>query len=73
VAYWRRLQGGEWAVYRADTGAALREYERELVGDDARDARRFPLLLKFLFPHEKLSVQVHPDDEAGPPHRSALG
>ena len=27
---------------------------------------RFPLLLKFLFPHEKLSVQVHPDDAAGP-------
>ena len=24
----------------------------------------FPLLLKFLFPHEKLSVQVHPDDAA---------
>jgi mannose-6-phosphate isomerase len=39
------------------------EYQRELVGDAARDARRFPLLLKFLFPHEKLSVQVHPDDE----------
>jgi mannose-6-phosphate isomerase len=39
------------------------QYERELVGDAARDARRFPLLLKFLFPHEKLSVQVHPDDE----------
>ena len=38
-------------------------YQRELVGDAARDARRFPLLLKFLFPHEKLSVQVHPDDE----------
>ncbi|MGA2920025.1 MAG: type I phosphomannose isomerase catalytic subunit [Candidatus Sulfotelmatobacter sp.] len=38
------------------------KYERELVGDAARDARRFPLLLKFLFPHEKLSVQVHPDD-----------
>ena len=36
--------------------------QRELVGDAARDARRFPLLLKFLFPHEKLSVQVHPDD-----------
>ena len=27
---------------------------------------RFPLLLKFLFPHEKLSVQVHPDDAGGP-------
>ena len=24
---------------------------------------RFPLLLKFLFPQDKLSVQVHPDDE----------
>jgi mannose-6-phosphate isomerase len=39
------------------------EYERELVGEAARDPKRFPLLLKFLFPHEKLSVQVHPDDE----------
>jgi mannose-6-phosphate isomerase len=39
------------------------KYQRELVGDAARDPRRFPLLLKFLFPHEKLSVQVHPDDE----------
>jgi mannose-6-phosphate isomerase len=38
------------------------QYQRELVGDAARDASRFPLLLKFLFPHEKLSVQVHPDD-----------
>lgn len=42
---------------------ALR-YERELVGEVARDPKRFPLLVKFLFPHEKLSVQVHPDDEA---------
>ena len=33
------------------------------MGDAARDAQRFPLLLKFLFPQEKLSVQVHPDDE----------
>src|SRR5271155_2803437 len=49
------------------TGKTLAElseqFGRELVGDGARDARRFPLLLKFLFPHEKLSVQVHPDDE----------
>ena len=40
-----------------------RQYQRELVGEAARDLERFPLLLKFLFPHEKLSVQVHPDDE----------
>ena len=39
------------------------KYGRKLVGDAARDEHRFPLLLKFLFPHEKLSVQVHPDDE----------
>jgi len=41
-----------------------RQYGRALVGDAAAEANRFPLLLKFLFPHEKLSVQVHPDDEA---------
>lgn len=40
-----------------------KQYQRELVGEAARDGARFPLLLKFLFPHEKLSVQVHPDDE----------
>jgi mannose-6-phosphate isomerase len=39
------------------------EFGPELVGESARDPKRFPLLLKFLFPHEKLSVQVHPDDE----------
>ncbi|MFY9912355.1 MAG: type I phosphomannose isomerase catalytic subunit [Candidatus Sulfotelmatobacter sp.] len=39
-----------------------KKYQGELVGEAARDASRFPLLLKFLFPHEKLSVQVHPDD-----------
>jgi mannose-6-phosphate isomerase len=39
------------------------QYQRELVGEAARDPKRFPLLLKFLFPHEKLSVQVHPDDQ----------
>jgi mannose-6-phosphate isomerase len=38
------------------------QHQRELVGEAARDPKRFPLLLKFLFPHEKLSVQVHPDD-----------
>jgi len=40
------------------------QYGREFVGAAAADPNRFPLLLKFLFPHEKLSVQVHPDDAA---------
>lgn len=39
------------------------EYGVDLVGEATRDPRRFPLLMKFLFPAEKLSVQVHPDDE----------
>ena len=39
-----------------------KEFGPELVGTAARDAARFPLLLKFFFPEEKLSVQVHPDD-----------
>jgi len=39
------------------------QYGRELVGEAATDVARFSLLTKFLFPHEKLSVQVHPDDE----------
>jgi len=38
------------------------QYRRELVGEAPADDSRFPLLAKFLFPHEKLSVQVHPDD-----------
>ena len=38
-------------------------YKRELVGDASADESRFPLLAKFFFPHEKLSVQVHPDDD----------
>ena len=39
-----------------------KEFGSELVGTAARDPQRFPLLVKFLFPEEKLSVQVHPDD-----------
>jgi mannose-6-phosphate isomerase len=49
------------------TGKSLAELSSQfgsgLVGTAAPQPRRFPLLVKFLFPHEKLSVQVHPDDE----------
>ncbi len=44
-------------------GQLSEQHQRELVGEASRDSKRFPLLLKFLFPHQKLSVQVHPDDE----------
>lgn len=39
-----------------------KEFGSDLVGTAAPDPGRFPLLLKFLFTEEKLSVQVHPDD-----------
>jgi len=42
--------------------ALSNEFGAKLVGTAARDPQRFPLLLKFLFPDDKLSVQVHPDD-----------
>jgi len=43
-------------------GDVARQYRRDLVGSVAVFEDRFPLLVKFLFPAEKLSVQVHPDD-----------
>ena len=45
-------------------GDIATEYKRALVGSAAVCEDRFPLLVKFLFPSEKLSVQVHPDDAA---------
>ncbi len=45
-------------------GEVAQQYRRELVGTVAPYEDRFPLLVKFLFTADKLSVQVHPDDEA---------
>lgn len=36
---------------------------KDLLGEIPQEDVRFPLLIKFLFPRDKLSVQVHPDDE----------
>lgn len=44
-------------------------FGRELVGETALQPDHFPLLIKFLFPRDKLSVQVHPDDD----HARRLG
>jgi mannose-6-phosphate isomerase len=40
-----------------------KRFRRDLVGQAACSDDRFPLLVKFLFTADKLSVQVHPDDE----------
>jgi mannose-6-phosphate isomerase len=44
-------------------GEVAAQYKRELVGQAAPYEDRFPLLAKFLFTADKLSVQVHPDDD----------
>jgi mannose-6-phosphate isomerase len=62
------LTGDECKVANGDLqGQTLadvtKKYGAELLGDAAKDVSRFPLLMKFLMPKEKLSVQVHPDDD----------
>jgi len=45
----------------------------EWTGTSLRGLPRIPLLVKFIFPEEKLSVQVHPDDAYAEKHESAAG
>ena len=45
----------------------------EWTGTRLRNLARIPLLVKFLFPREKLSVQVHPDDEYAEQHEADTG
>jgi len=42
--------------------ALCTQYGAALTGEASPDPNRFPLLIKFLFPRQKLSIQVHPDD-----------
>src|SRR5258708_9340544 len=42
------------------------EFGAQLLGGVGSAPYRFPLLIKFLFPRDKLSVQVHPDDAVSP-------
>ncbi len=45
----------------------------EWIGTRVRRDAPFPLLVKFIFPEEKLSIQVHPDDEHARRHESSAG
>lgn len=49
------------------------QHGEDLLGEEAAHAERFPLLMKVLFPQEKLSVQVHPDDAMARLHREPHG
>jgi mannose-6-phosphate isomerase len=54
-------------------GEAWREMPVEWRGKKFREPGDFPLLLKFIFPKEKLSIQVHPDDAYAAQHEKAAG
>src|SRR5262249_4870950 len=45
----------------------------EWTGTRIRETPRIPLLVKFLFPEDKLSVQVHPGDDYARAHESEGG
>lgn len=54
-------------------GAAIAADPAGLLGRTARADGLCPLLLKFLFTSERLSVQVHPDDDYAARHHGSLG
>jgi len=45
----------------------------EWTGTRMRGLPRIPLLVKFIFPEDKLSVQVHPNDDYAQKHEAASG
>jgi mannose-6-phosphate isomerase len=54
-------------------GEIWREMPRDWAGSRLAGQVAFPLLVKFLFPAQKLSVQVHPDDAYAQQHEAAAG
>ncbi len=52
---------------------AWREMPPAWAGTRLRKDGPFPLLVKFLFPEQKLSVQVHPNDDYARRHEAAAG
>jgi mannose-6-phosphate isomerase len=54
-------------------GEAWRQMPPEWAGTHSDTTVDFPLLVKFIFPEEKLSVQVHPDDAYAAIHEQAAG
>lgn len=70
-----RFAEGPFAGYKLND--VWRDMPQEWAGthfqSDAKARADFPLLVKFLFPADKLSVQVHPHDEYAQKHEAASG
>lgn len=54
-------------------GEAWRQMPQEWRGTRFAEPSDFPILIKFLFPNDKLSIQVHPDDAYAAAHEKAAG
>ena len=54
-------------------GEAWAEMPEEWRGRDTPSAAEFPVLVKFIFPTDKLSIQVHPDDAYASAHEKVAG
>jgi mannose-6-phosphate isomerase len=54
-------------------GDAWRAMPPEWAGTRLDTSKPFPLLVKFLFPEDILSIQVHPDDEYARQHEAHTG
>ena len=66
-----QFASGPWAG--RTLAEAWREMPPEWAGARMNTGAAFPLLVKFLFPEELLSVQVHPDDTYAREHEAARG
>lgn len=54
-------------------GEAWRGMPEEWRGSRLGSYRDFPVLVKFIFPHDKLSIQVHPDDAYASQYEQSAG
>jgi mannose-6-phosphate isomerase len=54
-------------------GEAWREMPFDWRGTRFAEPSDFPILVKFIFPKDKLSIQVHPDDAYAAAHEQAAG
>jgi mannose-6-phosphate isomerase len=65
------IAGGPFATKTLQE--AWSEIPAEWRGPRCAEMQNFPLLLKFVFPADKLSIQVHPDDEYASAHEASSG
>ena len=66
-----RIASGPFAGKKL--GSAWTEMSAEWRGSQLAAEANFPLLVKFIFPTEMLSLQVHPDDAYASAHEKAAG